>query len=134
MFVLKLDVRYHHFFKGQTPSISKRLRSGDVIIVPTRDHESQAKSFESFPRWSRRFEEECIPIRDAYMPQLRAAGAHFIDIEKSDKRFTQVDALLRDLNLNWTPAIQEYVDAWEPIGSQHNAGDPRSQLVLEALQ
>lgn len=133
LYVLKLDVKYLHFFRCNAKEIEELLESDETIIVPVREYEKHAKSFEPFPVYRERLDDEFIPVMKLYEPLLREAGAHFIDIDMNEKTHDQIDRLLKDLGIEWNEEISQYVEQWHRVGSQFDGDDKRSARVLDKL-
>lgn len=130
LYVLKVEVTYVHFFFKDINKIDAAIDSDDVIIVPVRSDKELVKSFEAFPKWSHRVEDEMISLRDRYMPSLISAGAHFMDIKKSTDTRRQFERLLSSLDIKWTPEVDKFIDEWPVIGSQYFPDDEKSMQVL----
>lgn len=103
--VMGVDCQYVHF----SPRFQSYLDDlSGVVLHPVREGRPIPDGFEK------------------YLPQ----DAVRIDIEKTPQRFTQVGALLRRLDMDWTPELEQFVTDWEPIGATDNPDCHRSQLVV----
>lgn len=85
-----------------------------VFIVPVRDREKSVRSLGD-REWA---EKEFFAVADALWPKLVEYGAHFIDVEKTDKSEQQLRSLVKSLGLGWTPRMQQFVYEWPVIGKR----------------
>jgi hypothetical protein len=128
--ILKLDARYAHFSAKTVDAITDYLdKTDDVIIVPVRGYE---ETVESAHLENRYLIDDATEARARFTRRLEEYGAHFMNTNKGSETFTQVVALLKDLDVDMTEEIREAVQSWRPIGSQHS-NDPTSHLILREM-
>lgn len=133
-FVLGVPVRYLHFFHENVELIDGIIESEGVIVVPVRRYSQLVESYQKYPKIRDRLEAECVPIYNQFMPRLRARDkTHLMSIEKGDTTRSRFEALLRDLDLPMSQEVEDYIAAWEPVGSQYAEQDWKSDKVLASV-
>lgn len=128
--VLGRDARYAHFSARTIDAITDYLsKTDDVIIVPMRDC---CATFDSAHKENAYLIEDSLAARAMFMHRLRVYGAHFMDTIKNDNTAAQITTLLTDLDIEMNETIERYVEAWQPIGSQHS-NDATSEVILAEM-